>query len=126
MPLVDIQRLVHGCVPGNVVTSFREDCRTTGITCFCIKPLISQNGQTHFKNPAVNAARFLKCLWPIWNTMHWRVKRKTCSISANNDTRHINFLVLIATLEKFPLKRGYKMFFTLKMYFHYKKLVIAW
>ena len=33
-----------------------------------------QNGQTHFKNLAANAGRFLKCLWPFWGIMHERVK----------------------------------------------------
>ena len=35
---------------------------------------MSQNGQTHFKNLAAFAARFLKCVWPFWNTIHQRVK----------------------------------------------------
>ena len=35
---------------------------------------MSQNGQTHFKNPAAFAAKFLKCVWPFWDIMHWRVK----------------------------------------------------
>ena len=26
-----------------------------------------ENGQTHFKNLAENAARFLKCVWPFWD-----------------------------------------------------------
>ena len=34
---------------------------------------MSQNGQTHFKNLAANAAIFLKCIWPFWDIMHWRV-----------------------------------------------------
>ena len=34
---------------------------------------MSQNGQTHFKNLAAFAARFLKCVWPFWDIMHWRV-----------------------------------------------------
>ena len=33
-----------------------------------------QNGQTHFKNFAKNAARFIKCVWPLLNIMHERVK----------------------------------------------------
>ena len=36
---------------------------------------MSQNGQTHFKNLAANAARFLKCFWLFWGNMHWRVKK---------------------------------------------------
>ena len=28
---------------------------------------MSQNGQTHFKNFAAFAARFLKCVWPFWD-----------------------------------------------------------
>ena len=35
---------------------------------------MSQNGQTHFKTLAANAARFLKCVWPFWDIMHERVK----------------------------------------------------
>ena len=35
---------------------------------------MSQNGQTHFKNLAANAARFLKCVWPCWDIMYQRVK----------------------------------------------------
>ena len=27
-------------------------------------------GQTHFKNLAANAARFLKCVWPFWDLMY--------------------------------------------------------
>ena len=33
-----------------------------------------QNGQIHFKNLAVFAARFLKCAWPFWDIMHQRAK----------------------------------------------------
>ena len=29
----------------------------------------SQNGQTHFKNLAGNAAKFLKFIWPFWDIM---------------------------------------------------------
>ena len=36
---------------------------------------MSQNGQTHFKNLAANAARFLKCVRPFWDSMHERVKK---------------------------------------------------
>ena len=35
-----------------------------------------QNGQTHFKNLAANATLFLKCVWPFWDIMHWRVKNE--------------------------------------------------
>ena len=35
---------------------------------------MSQNGQTHFKNLAAFAARFLKRVWPFWNIIHQRVK----------------------------------------------------
>ena len=34
---------------------------------------MSQNDQTHFKNLAANAERFLKSVWPFWDIMHWRV-----------------------------------------------------
>ena len=30
---------------------------------------MSQNGQTHFKNLAAFAAKFLKCVWPFWDIM---------------------------------------------------------
>ena len=51
---------------------------------------MSQNGQTHFKNHAVNVARFLKCVWPFWDIMHQRVKYERMMItffgfSAKND-----------------------------------------
>ena len=29
-----------------------------------------QNGQTHFKNLAANAARFVKSVWPFHDIMH--------------------------------------------------------
>ena len=32
--------------------------------------LLSQNVQTHFKNLAANAARYLKCVCPFWDIMH--------------------------------------------------------
>ena len=41
---------------------------------------MSWNGQTHFKNAAANAARFLKCVWPFWDIMHERVKCVDSSI----------------------------------------------
>ena len=31
---------------------------------------MSKNGLTHFKNPAANAARFLKYVWAFWDIMH--------------------------------------------------------
>ena len=31
---------------------------------------MSQNGQTHFKDVAADAARFLKFVWPFWDIMH--------------------------------------------------------
>ena len=37
----------------------------------------SQNGQTHFKNLAGNAARFLKFIWPFWDIMQtWNIGLK--------------------------------------------------
>ena len=39
-----------------------------------LKRIMSQNGQTHFKNLAANAARFLKIVWPFWDIMYERVK----------------------------------------------------
>ena len=42
-----------------------------GLTLSCIT---SQNGQTHLKNHAGNAARSLKCIWPFWDIMLERVK----------------------------------------------------
>ena len=32
-----------------------------------------QNGQTHFKNLAASAARFLNCVWPFYDIAKWRV-----------------------------------------------------
>ena len=29
-----------------------------------------QNGQTHFKNSAANAAKILKGIWPFWDIMN--------------------------------------------------------
>ena len=37
------------------------------LTLYCI---MSQRGQTHFKNLAGNTARFPKCVWPFWDIMH--------------------------------------------------------
>ena len=37
---------------------------------------MSQNGQTHFKNLAVNAERFLRCVRPFWDNMYERVNPK--------------------------------------------------
>ena len=40
-----------------------------------VNPLMhitSENGQTHFKNLAAFAARFLKCVWPFWDVMQCR------------------------------------------------------
>ena len=31
---------------------------------------LMHNGQTHFKNLAVFAGRFLKCVWPFWGIIH--------------------------------------------------------
>ena len=38
-----------------------------GLTIEC---KVSQNGQTHFKNVSVNAARFLRCVWPFEGIKH--------------------------------------------------------
>ena len=38
---------------------------------------ISKNGQTHFKNLASNAARFLKCVWPFYNIAKMQSKGLT-------------------------------------------------
>ena len=35
---------------------------------------MSQNGQTHFKDFVANPARFLKCVWPFWDIVHYKVK----------------------------------------------------
>ena len=35
---------------------------------------MSENGQTHFKNLALFAPRFLKYIWPFWDIMLWRTK----------------------------------------------------
>ena len=34
---------------------------------------MSENGSTHFKNPAANAARFLRCAWQFCDIMYYRV-----------------------------------------------------
>ena len=36
--------------------------------------IMFENGQTHYKNLAENAARFVKCVWPFWDIMHSEVK----------------------------------------------------
>ena len=38
---------------------------------------MSQNGQTHFKNLAAFAVRFLKCMWPFLDIIHFRVNHYT-------------------------------------------------
>ena len=40
---------------------------------------MSQNGQTHFKNFAAFAARFLKCVWPFWDIMYKGLKENDTS-----------------------------------------------
>ena len=40
---------------------------------------MSQNGQTHFKNLAAFAARFLKCVWPFWDIMYKGLKENDTS-----------------------------------------------
>ena len=42
---------------------------------FSLQCITYQNGQAHFKNLAADAARFLKCVWPFWNIIYWRVKK---------------------------------------------------
>ena len=47
------------------------EIRMTSTIYISFNPLmhnISQNGQSHFKNLAANAAR-LKCVWPFWDVM---------------------------------------------------------
>ena len=54
---------------------------------------MSQNGQVHFKNLAANAARFLKCVWPFWNVMHWRVKvLESWSLTLKSATTNLNVI----------------------------------
>ena len=36
---------------------------------------MSQNSQSHFKNLAANAARFLKWVWPFSDIMQYRAKK---------------------------------------------------
>ena len=38
---------------------------------------MNQNGQTHFKNLAAIAARFLQFAWPFWDIMHQSKKSGT-------------------------------------------------
>ena len=40
----------------------------TGI--LALECIMSQPGQTHFKNLAAFAARFIECVWPFWDIMH--------------------------------------------------------
>ena len=35
---------------------------------------MSSNGETHFKNLAANAARFLKCVWPFYDIAKERLE----------------------------------------------------
>ena len=45
----------------------KEEVKRIELTLKCI---MSQNGQTHFKNLAVFTARFLKYVWPFLDIMH--------------------------------------------------------
>ena len=44
---------------------------------------MSQNGQTLFENTAAFAARFLKCVWPIWVIVHKSVNKINNQFQAN-------------------------------------------
>ena len=45
---------------------------------------MSQDGQTHFKNLAGNAARLLKCVWPFWDIMHIKGSSLTLPLVAKS------------------------------------------
>ena len=48
----------------------KQECQSLHVgtgPLWCVMP---QNGQTHFKNLAANAAKFLKCAWPFSDIMH--------------------------------------------------------
>ena len=45
---------------------------------------MSQNGQTAF------AVRFLKCVWPFWDIMHWRVECQAQQLNKINWLRAVN------------------------------------
>ena len=49
-----------------------------------------QNGQTHFKNLAAHAARFLKCAWPFWDIMHQKFKHQP---NFGNETHDFNCML---------------------------------
>ena len=49
---------------------------------------MSENGQTHFKNLAANAARLLKCVWPFRDIMHLSFN-ETLTVSQNLSNHQI-------------------------------------
>ena len=68
--------------------SFFIKLQAWGLEFLTLSCLMSKNGQTHFKNLAAFAARFLKCVWPFWGISHKRVKNTSvgcfCYLSAAN------------------------------------------
>ena len=57
-----------------ILKKFGVSCLHTNYNAeeFSFNPLMhnAQNCQTHFKNLAAFAARFLKCVLPFWDIMH--------------------------------------------------------
>ena len=51
---------------------------------------MSQNGQTHFKNLAAFASRFLKCVRPIWDII-WDIK----ALKSKKICKYQNYFQLI-------------------------------
>ena len=45
--------------------------KCTGWAGSTLKYIMLQKGQTQFKNFTALASKFLKCVWRIWNIMHW-------------------------------------------------------
>ena len=63
---------------------------------------MSQNVQTHFKNLAAFAARFLKCVWPFWDIMYYskfKLQRKIMddAIRWRNSIRELHSCTIIST-----------------------------
>ena len=51
----------------------RNDCKTIFNPLTHSVPMV-HNGQTHLKNLAAFTARFFKCVWPLWEIIHKRIK----------------------------------------------------
>ena len=67
-----VERLIYH-INNSVETKLLTRLRLNFLLLRCV---MSQNVQTHLKNVAANAARFLKCVWPFWDIIYSRVKTK--------------------------------------------------